>query len=576
MHGAARRRGARRRDPRRQPEFRAPPRLRPAARAARRPRLRAAALSFGHLQRAAAAARRPAVRPLDVFHAAEPAAGTGGAPAVADFFALWPDRRPARAGRPGDRDRPGRAVRPLAHRLAARRKNARGTALRGRRRVPVLAGHGGLRRRRDRRRHPAEPPRRARPHPLAGTGGRAAVRPAHRRRPGPRQPRQRRPLRRLDGQAARPQRCFLLVDAGQHRRVPRGGRQPSMRRKPTGTFGKALVELCENIADELPKRSGLRPETRQGPAAPAPHLAILGGTGFIGAALVKQACDANLAVSVMARSTNNLPAVFARPTRHPAQGRHPRRRRRAGRHRRLRHSHQSRPRRRRQNVRRNPRRHARRRRNRGKSLPRRRHATPDPCRLDRRALSRPAGKTGHRRHPARSTGTSTRRLRPRQSRDRPHAAAHAHGKKTAGGHPPPRRRRRRAAPRRSTRASASSTPSSTASAGMPARIPCPSCWSTTSPPPSSPPSPHPASTGAATTSSATSARPPAPILSTSAARCNGRCASIRSRRPGCGWRISANGWSSAPPAAPCRCRPAAISCRAAWRRRSTAPTPSAT
>ena len=80
-----------------------------------------------------------------------------------------------------------------------------------------------------------------------------------------------------------------------------------------GQFGKALVELCENIADELPKRSGLRPETRQGPAAPAPHLAILGGTGFIGAALVKQALDANLAVSILARSTNNLPAIFADP-----------------------------------------------------------------------------------------------------------------------------------------------------------------------------------------------------------------------------------------------------------------------
>jgi nucleoside-diphosphate-sugar epimerase/predicted dehydrogenase len=85
-----------------------------------------------------------------------------------------------------------------------------------------------------------------------------------------------------------------------------------------GQFGKDLVELCEKIAEELPKRSEPRPEPRPplqetGPAAPAPHLAILGGTGFIGTALVKRALDANLAVSILARSTSNLPAIFADP-----------------------------------------------------------------------------------------------------------------------------------------------------------------------------------------------------------------------------------------------------------------------
>jgi nucleoside-diphosphate-sugar epimerase/predicted dehydrogenase len=86
-----------------------------------------------------------------------------------------------------------------------------------------------------------------------------------------------------------------------------------------GQFGKDLVDLCERIAGELPGRSGLRPEPRPplqetGPTAPAPQVAILGGTGFIGTALVKACLQENLAVSVMARSTQNLPAIFQNPT----------------------------------------------------------------------------------------------------------------------------------------------------------------------------------------------------------------------------------------------------------------------
>jgi nucleoside-diphosphate-sugar epimerase/predicted dehydrogenase len=78
-------------------------------------------------------------------------------------------------------------------------------------------------------------------------------------------------------------------------------------------FGKDLVDLCERIAEQMPKRSGLRPETRQGPAAPAPHIAVLGGTGFIGTHLIKTLVQNNIPISVMARSTRNLPAIFDNP-----------------------------------------------------------------------------------------------------------------------------------------------------------------------------------------------------------------------------------------------------------------------
>jgi predicted dehydrogenase/nucleoside-diphosphate-sugar epimerase len=80
-----------------------------------------------------------------------------------------------------------------------------------------------------------------------------------------------------------------------------------------GNFGKTLVDLCEKIADELPGRSGLRPETRQGPEAPAPQIAVLGGTGFIGTQLIKALLQADIPVSVMARSTRNLPKIFDDP-----------------------------------------------------------------------------------------------------------------------------------------------------------------------------------------------------------------------------------------------------------------------
>jgi len=81
-----------------------------------------------------------------------------------------------------------------------------------------------------------------------------------------------------------------------------------------GQFGKDLVELCEKIAKQLPERSEPAPLFRAtGPAAPAPQIAVLGGTGFIGTHLIRHLLDANIPVSVMARGTQNLPAIFDDP-----------------------------------------------------------------------------------------------------------------------------------------------------------------------------------------------------------------------------------------------------------------------
>ena len=79
-----------------------------------------------------------------------------------------------------------------------------------------------------------------------------------------------------------------------------------------GAFGADLVRLCETIRDQaLPTAtpSPARTVQNEGPA----DVAILGGTGFIGAKVVKRFLDAGQRVSVMARSTTNLSAVFDDP-----------------------------------------------------------------------------------------------------------------------------------------------------------------------------------------------------------------------------------------------------------------------
>jgi nucleoside-diphosphate-sugar epimerase/predicted dehydrogenase len=84
-------------------------------------------------------------------------------------------------------------------------------------------------------------------------------------------------------------------------------------------FGAMLVGTCERTAEQA-FRPLAAPVAQPAPAAeqPAPHpatpdVAVLGGTGFIGTALVRRLVTAGLNVSVMARNATNLPAIFANP-----------------------------------------------------------------------------------------------------------------------------------------------------------------------------------------------------------------------------------------------------------------------
>ncbi len=84
------------------------------------------------------------------------------------------------------------------------------------------------------------------------------------------------------------------------------GRPPPL----DAAFGASLVGLCETIADQVFAPAAPRPQAVKDSAAPC-DVAILGGTGFIGMHTVQRFVDAGMRVSVMARSTANLPALFA-------------------------------------------------------------------------------------------------------------------------------------------------------------------------------------------------------------------------------------------------------------------------
>jgi predicted dehydrogenase/putative NADH-flavin reductase len=92
------------------------------------------------------------------------------------------------------------------------------------------------------------------------------------------------------------------------------GHQPAI----DGRFGADLVALCQTILDQgFPVRNGqtalniVSVQTKAAAADAHDHnVLILGGTGFIGTHLVQQCLESGLSVTVLARSTNNLPPVF--------------------------------------------------------------------------------------------------------------------------------------------------------------------------------------------------------------------------------------------------------------------------
>jgi predicted dehydrogenase/nucleoside-diphosphate-sugar epimerase len=83
-----------------------------------------------------------------------------------------------------------------------------------------------------------------------------------------------------------------------------------------GRFGAALVSTCEKIRDQLPNLAAPavgRHSERSVVDTGGAIVAVLGGTGFIGARVVDRLIRRGATVRVMARSIVNLPSDFQRP-----------------------------------------------------------------------------------------------------------------------------------------------------------------------------------------------------------------------------------------------------------------------
>jgi len=89
------------------------------------------------------------------------------------------------------------------------------------------------------------------------------------------------------------------------------------KRKPLSDarFATDLVGLCAQIAEAGGARVHTVPSMKPTPAAaPAEHdLLLIGGTGFIGRAVLAALSEKNLKIAVLARNITNLPPAFAKP-----------------------------------------------------------------------------------------------------------------------------------------------------------------------------------------------------------------------------------------------------------------------
>ncbi|MDE2006044.1 MAG: NAD-dependent epimerase/dehydratase family protein, partial [Rhodospirillales bacterium] len=85
------------------------------------------------------------------------------------------------------------------------------------------------------------------------------------------------------------------------------GRAPEI----DAAFGAALVALCARMAEAAP--AAAPPAPRPDPDPTPSDIALLGGTGFIGAALLRAALAAGRHPTVMARRLDGLPAPFDDP-----------------------------------------------------------------------------------------------------------------------------------------------------------------------------------------------------------------------------------------------------------------------
>jgi predicted dehydrogenase/nucleoside-diphosphate-sugar epimerase len=80
-----------------------------------------------------------------------------------------------------------------------------------------------------------------------------------------------------------------------------------------GADGRTMVELCERILHAAGNPAAPATAPQSLPTDAAAQIAVIGGTGFIGTHVVERLVASGRRVAVLARSIDNLPAVFSSP-----------------------------------------------------------------------------------------------------------------------------------------------------------------------------------------------------------------------------------------------------------------------